>query len=231
MKSFELLPSTLRLIFPYAFAENKWKLIESSFFQQNYPLLWNNYLLGMRTALDRRESGRFAGSQFYQYSRPQNFAPLSKPKIISPDICEHPQMGWDAAGKCVFSGGAAGGVAIVPNDGIDFRFLMGILNSSFAEYWIRTNGTPFRGGYLNCEIRFIRDLPIKLPETVAEKKLAGRIADSVRAIMTAKNALRDPMLSDHEKSQLERTVETHEKRIDVDVFALYGVDGLPGNDA
>jgi hypothetical protein len=200
-----------------------------------FPLLWKDYLPEMRTALDRREKGRFKGERFYQYSRPQNFAPLSKPKIINPDICEHPQMCWDASGRSVFSGGAAGGVAIVPTKQIDGMLLMGILNSKLADNWIRANGTPFRGGYLNCEIRFIRDLPIKLPTTAADKKLAERITQSVRAIMDAKAALRPPQpasgkagLSDREIKQHQAAIEAHEASINKAVFELYGVDGLPG---
>ncbi|MCC6284377.1 MAG: Eco57I restriction-modification methylase domain-containing protein [Phycisphaerales bacterium] len=228
MKAFDLLPSPLRLIFPYLSDDKAWRLATPDEMEERFPLLWKDYLPDMRTALDKREKGRFKGERFYQYSRPQNFAPLSKPKIINPDICEHPQMCWDASGRSVFSGGAAGGVAIVPTKQIDGMLLMGILNSKLADNWIRANGTPFRGGYLNCEIRFIRDLPIKLPTTPADKKLAERITGSVRAIMDAKAALRRPKLSDRETKQHEAAIEAHEDRINKAVFALYGVDGLPG---
>jgi type I restriction-modification system DNA methylase subunit len=227
MKSYQLLPSPLRLVFPYRREGKTWRLLDPKEIREQFPRLWTNYLLKMKDALDRRENGRFSGDHFYQYSRPQNFEPLSKPKIINPDICEHPQMCFDDAGLTVFSGGAAGGVAIVPNDDIDTFFLLGLLNSAYADRWIRENGTPFRGGYLNCEIRFIRNLPIKLPKTAAEKQLAGEIGASVRAIMAAKTALQNPALSDGEKRRHESTVETHEQRIDQAVFQLYGVDGLP----
>lgn len=231
MKAFDLLPSPLRLIFPYLSEDKGWRLATPAEMEERFPLLWNDYLPEMRAALDKREKGRFKGERFYQYSRPQNFAPLSKPKIINPDICEHPQMCWDASGRSVFSGGAAGGVAIVPSEQIDAMLLIGILNSKLADNWIRANGTPFRGGYLNCEIRFIRDLPIKLPTTAADKKLAARITDSVRAIMDAKTALRQPKLSDRETKQHEAAIEAHEDRINKAVFELYGVDSLPNNEA
>ena len=68
--------------------------------------------------------------------------------------------------------------------------------------------------------------PIKVPETVQEKRLADRITVSVRAIVEAKTKLRDGM-SDRERGALERDVENHERRIDELVFGLYGVDGLP----
>ncbi|MBN8646137.1 MAG: Eco57I restriction-modification methylase domain-containing protein, partial [Planctomycetes bacterium] len=207
MKAFDLLPSPLRLIFPYLSEDKGWRLATPAEMEERFPLLWKGYLPEMRAALDKREKGRFKGERFYQYSRPQNFEPLSKPKIINPDICEHPQMCWDASGRSVFSGGAAGGVAIVPTKAIDAMLLIGILNSKLADNWIRANGTLFRGGYLNCEIRFIRDLPIKLPKTAEDKKLAARITESVRAIMEAKAALRQPKLSDREIKQHEAAIE------------------------
>ena len=81
----------------------------------------------------------------------------------------------------------------------------------------------------------------KLPTTAADQKLAARIIESVRAIMDAKAKLRAPAppfsgvkgrlksagLSNRETKSLEAEVETHERRIDDAVFALYGVDGLP----
>jgi len=227
LKAYEVRPTSLFLILPYSRKGTKWTLISPDVMRSRFPLLWNGYLIPLRSDLNKREKGRFDGEEFYQYSRPQNFEPLSRPKIMSPDICEHPQMCWDSTGKLVFSGGAAGGVAIVPGPKADPFLLLGVLNSRLADHWIRTHGTPFRGGYLNCEIRFIRDLPIKLPETKEEKKLADRIVESVREIMSVKVKLRDRLLSDREREQLERTVEADERRIDEAVFALYGVDGLP----
>ncbi len=46
--------------------------------------------------------------------------------------------------------------------------------------------------------------------------------------MDAKAALRQPKRSDRETKQHEAAIEAHEKRINKAVFALYGVDGLPG---
>jgi hypothetical protein len=46
-------------------------------------------------------------------------------------------------------------------------------------------------------------------------------------IMDAKFKLRDAKLSDREHKTLEGEVESHEPRIDEDVFRLYGVKGLP----
>jgi hypothetical protein len=146
---------------------------------------------------------------------------------MNPDICEHPQMCWDETGEYVFSGGAAGGVAIVPNSDVVPHLLLGILNSKIVDDWIRACGTPFRGGYLNCEIRFIRDIPIKIPQTTEDKNLANRIVQAVRTIIEAKVNLRDGRLSDRERRTLEGDVESNERWIDEAVLRLYRVEALP----
>ena len=46
--------------------------------------------------------------------------------------------------------------------------------------------------------------------------------------MSAKVKLRGTSLSDRERISLEGDVESYERRIDEDVFRLYGVEGLPG---
>jgi uncharacterized protein Yka (UPF0111/DUF47 family) len=84
-----------------------------------------------------------------------------------------------------------------------------------------------QSGWFAYNKQFIEQIPIKLPETVSEKKLADRITESVRAIMDAKTKLRDSKLSDRERDSFERDVENLEHRIDDLVFRLYGVDGLP----
>ena len=73
----------------------------------------------------------------------------------------------------------------------------------------------------------IAQIPIKLPITVEDKKLASRIATDVRAIMASKVKLRDANRSDRDRTSLEREVDFRERRIDEDVFRLYGVEGLP----
>jgi len=62
------------------------------------------------------------------------------------------------------------------------------------------------------------------------------MADTLKAKLRApaapfsgvKGRLKPPGLSDRETKSLEAEVEAHEHRIDEAVFALYGVDELPG---
>lgn len=222
MRRFHVRPTTLRLVFPYEISGEKWRILRPEEIRKATPRLWE-YLENMRPALARREHGRFDGDLFYQYSRQQNFVPLSKPKIISPDIAERPRMSWDPTGRFVFSGGAAGGVAIAPREGYAPMFLLGLLNSRWAESVIRAGGTEFRGGYLNCEIRFLRNLPVAVLTSRASESLAAQIAECARKIVIAKEDLLRPELGQREREGQDRECEANEERLDELVFKLYGV--------
>jgi hypothetical protein len=228
MKAFEILPTGLAVVFPYTCEPDGWRLYTTREMKSQFPLLWRDYLVPLRKTLANREEGRWDGEEFYKYSRPQNFAVLTSPKIMNPDICEHLQMCWDEGGRYVFSGGAAGGVAIVADEKkVSSLFLLGVLNSYLAERWIRAKGTPFRGGYLNCEIRFIRDFPIRLPQNAHQEMQANRIAESARNIIEIKKKLVAATTSQRERGSLETEIESDLRRINEAVFRLYGVDGLP----
>jgi len=226
MRRYWIESSPLRLIFPYVVDSENWRILRPEELSRLYPL-GAEYLAKLRRALERREAGRYRGPMFYRYSRQQNFLPLSKPKIIVPDIADRARFAYDENGSYVFSGGGAGGNAIIPTQGVPPRLLLGILNSRVTEAQLRISGTVFRGGWLNCEIRFLRGLRIKLPNTPTERKLADRIIERVEWILAAKKELRNIAGSDRAIERLQREIEAHEQRIDELVCRLYGVDEIP----
>ncbi len=227
MKRYEISQTNLLLIFPYIVVDNKWRIIEPDELKDAYPLTFA-YFEKLRSQLDRRESGKFAGDHFYQYSRQQNFVPLSKAKIVSPDMADKPRFSYDNIGKYVFSGGAAGGVCIIPKKSLNPLYLLGLLNSSLIHKLIKQkNGVGFRGGYLNCEIRFLRNIPIQLPNCQKHYSIQEKLCEFVQKIIDKKVTLQKPTISDQERQQLEREIEAYENRIDELVCKLYGVDKIP----
>ena len=133
----------------------------------------------------------------------------------------------DPNGEVIFSGGGAGGNGIIPKDKKLFAFLMGILNSSFAEVYVRQNGTQFRGGYLNCEIRFIKDIQIAILRDSYDKQLAKKISVMAQRVVELNRAKSASRLGDRERERIERAIEAHESQIDELVCELYGVDTIP----
>ncbi len=107
------------------------------------------------------------------------------------------------------------------------NYLLGLLNSKCLDTFLQCVTTPFHSGWFAYSKAYIAQIPIKIPETASEKKLATRIVDAVEQIMADKMKLRDKKLSDREQRSLIGNVEALEHRIDDAVFALYGVSGLP----
>lgn len=230
MRRYWIRPSPLRLIFPYVVTRETWRILQPKELARLYPL-GMEYLAKLRPVLERRENGRYRGSMYYQFSRQQNFVALSKPKIVVPDIADRMRFAYDDRGDCVFSGGGAGGNAILPAQGISPHLLLGILNSRLMEELVRISGTVFRGGWLNCEIRFLRGLRIKLPQNSSERRLADQIINRVECIIAAKKELQNIAGSDRAVERIEREIEAHEQRIDELVCRLYGIDEIPEGEA
>jgi len=235
--------SIMGVLFPYELHDKRWRLIPPERMAAEFPKAFT-YLQACRKKLEMREKGRFKGETFYQFSRPQNFEVMSLPKIMVPAIAKRAEYAFDDKGEHFFvgSGGGGGGAhAVLPNIPIDLYYLCGILNSKCLDTFLQKITTPFHSGWFAYSKLYLAQIPIKLPETSEDRKLAGRITESVRAIMDAKAKLRPSAgpfpgvkgrlkvaaLSDRETKSLEAEVEAHEKRIDDAVFALYGVDGLP----
>ncbi len=221
------------LLLPYDRANGK--LISWADLCTRYPLC-AEYVSQFRSTLTEREKGKFA-HRWWGFSGAKNIERWSTSKILVPYMIDRLQAVVDREGR-FFVNVTTGGYgltlqpAVLPELGdLAMEYMVGLLNSALLDYAMRRLSNHFHGGYYPANKQYLQHLPIKIPSTVEDKQLAGRITDSVRAIIVAKTRLRPgatPPLSDRERTGLETEVEAHERRIDEAVFRLYGVDGLPG---
>jgi len=243
MKRWLPLASPQVVLFPYERKGKAFELVSATEFRKNAPLTWD-YMLQCRPHLASRERGTFEGDRWYGYVYPKNLASMSKRKLLTPSLGQRAEFCFDPKGDQFFvgsGGGGGGGYGILLPDPKLYEYVLGLLNSKLLDWYLQQITTPFHSGWFAYNKQFIDQIAIKLPTTAADKKLAERITQSVRAIMDAKAKLRaadTPFsgvkgrlkpagLSDRETKSLESEVEAHERRIDESVFALYGVDGLP----
>jgi type I restriction-modification system DNA methylase subunit len=220
-------------------------LLTAKVMESEFPRAWA-YLSRHRATLAAREKGRFSEA-WWSLSRAQNIRRWSGSKVLVPYMISRLQAVYDAEGS-FFVNVTTGGYGLEVRTDMTAKpwedaplYLVGLLNSRLLDHCMRQISNHFHGGYYPANKQYLQHLPIKLPTTAEDKRLAGRIVESVRAIMDAKAKLRAPAppfsgvkgrlkpagLSDRETKSLEAEVEAHEKRIDEAVFALYGVDGLP----
>jgi hypothetical protein len=227
MKRWTPILSEQVVIFPYAKDGVNFRLVQEKKMRMETPGTWN-YMERCRSALSKRERGTYEGSEWYGYVYPKNLASMSLPKILTPSLAQRGEYCLDKTGDYFFVGsGGGGGYGILLHKAKMYEYVLGLLNSTLLNWFVQKITTPFHSGWFAYNKQFIEQVPIKIPETADEKKLAERIVESVRAIMEAKTKLRDAKLSDRERRTLEGDVENHERRINELVFRLYGVEGLP----
>ncbi|MHB1034587.1 MAG: Eco57I restriction-modification methylase domain-containing protein [Pirellulales bacterium] len=221
--------SPLVVLFPYKRMRQGWVLIPPGEMAAKYPKAWD-YLSRCRKPLEQRERGRFAGDDFHQFSRPQNFGVMAQPKLLVPSIGTRGEFCLDSEGEFFFvgsGGGGGGGYAVVPSIDIDLAYLCGLLNSKVLDAFLKSITTRFHSGWYAYSKLYLAQLPIKIPETAAEKKHARQVVERVLRIVEVKKSRAAGNLSDRERERLEREAESHEQGIDKIVAQLYGVDESP----
>ncbi len=228
-----LRPAKLAVVFPFERSVNgRWGPMSKARLHEDFPLTEQFFADASNVVrLQERAKGKFRGADVYwDFVYRKNLAKQHLAKVCVPRLSETVKAALDdgrfESPYCLDNVDVCG--VIPEDDRLSLELLTGLLNSSLLDHVMRfTSRDNFRGGYLSLNKQYLAPLPIKLPDTVDEKKLAERISESVRAIMDAKRKLRAPALSDRECGVLKAEVEAHERRIDEAVFALYGVDGLP----
>ncbi len=229
MKRFVPVASDRFVLFPYETFRGQWRLIPTDKFASTYPRAWA-YLNEFRTQLEGRESGKMVGRHdWYAYVYPKNLEVMSSAKLLVPAIATHAQYCVDVRGEYYFvgSGGGGGGGYGIVTDAVDLRYLCGLLNSKCLDRYLRHVSTPFHSGWFAYSKLYLSQIPILLPATLEEKKLAERITESVDMIIGARIKLQAQALSDREKSQCESELDAHERRVDDLVQRLYGVESVP----
>lgn len=158
-RDYQILISNLLIIFPYYDSA----LIKAEELSKLYPATWS-YLNNHKAFLENREAGKMKGEKWYGYVYPKALSLIDKPKIFTPDIAPTPRISYDSNGEFMFTGGVSGGYGIVPNDDVSPYFLLAILNSKTAFWYITKTSTQMRGGWYSFESRYIKNVPIPFTE-------------------------------------------------------------------
>ena len=218
-------PTNLLILFPYQKTDSgAVQLVAERHLREELPLTYA-YLREVKGYLERREEGITKGTGWYSYTRTQNIDVIGLPKIITPDLAERSSFSYDGTGQVFFTGGAAGGYGILPNDDIDRRYLLGVLNSAVVNWFIQTSGTQMESGYYSYEARFIRSAPIRLIETSdkGSKALHDNIVALVDRMLELNKKKHSGKVAPSELHRLERETNATDAEIDDLVYELYGI--------
>ncbi|MDG0815941.1 Eco57I restriction-modification methylase domain-containing protein [Bdellovibrio svalbardensis] len=184
VKHFKVNKPSAYIILPYQRNEaGKALLIPNQEMKSDYPLTWR-YLKENKPLLEKREKGKWAGPDFHCFSRNQNLLRFQDPKIMIPYMVDKLCGFYDGAEKRYFVNVTTGGYGLElnPNSGVSYNYILGLINSTAMNFFIKKIGSTFRGGYFPCSTQFLRKLPIVMPSTKMEKEIVKKIEDLVAAI-------------------------------------------------
>jgi type I restriction-modification system DNA methylase subunit len=214
------------IIFPYEFASNPRgrmmaQLIQPTAFKARFPKCWD-YLDARRAELAGRSvTGGAAGAQqWYQYGRSQSLTKFDTPKIILPILSLEARYAYDDGNITVTGGGNGPYYMVRPRagSGVSNQLLLAILNHPMAEAFVRTNTSPFRGGYYSHGKQFIAPIPVPVPGE-PERVVIEQLVDRLIAALQAAESTRTP----HERQLQEREAADLRGQVEAAASALYGL--------
>lgn len=180
------------------------------------------YLRARKMELERRSvtGGAEDERQFYQFGRSQSLIKFNSPKIILPILSLDARYAYDDA-DIVVTGGGNGPYYMIrtrePDRVSDF-YLLAVLNHPLSEAFVRSNTSPFRGGYYSHGKQFIEYLPIPIP-TDAQR---SQIETLVGQLITALGGIPEARIP-HQRTSRERQAAALKIRIENQVTALFGL--------
>jgi predicted type IV restriction endonuclease len=221
IKRYALRPSGRVVVMPYRLQEGRAFLIPEPELERECPRALD-YLRESKSLLQARESGRFRGPAWYQYGRAQNIDLMLSPKILVPDIADRASFAFDADGRYAFTSG----YGIVLKDGVreSPKYVLGLLNSSLLDFYLKRVSTTLRGGYFRYFTQFVERLPVRTIEA-GGKTGRGRHDRMVACVdrMLALHQQLDATKRDRDRELLQRQIDATDREIDQLVYRLYGL--------
>ncbi|MBU4492686.1 MAG: Eco57I restriction-modification methylase domain-containing protein, partial [Euryarchaeota archaeon] len=175
----------LWIIYPYLLEDDNANLYSAEKLQKQFPKTWE-YFLHYENDLKGREGGKWKTvKDWYAYGRRQNIEMFERKKIMTQVLASKNSFTLDKEEIYYFVGGGnAGGYGITLKEGYDYKYILGLLNSSILEFYLKKISTIFRGGFYSYGRRFIEKLPIYIPKSSPEEALASSIVTNVDRILT-----------------------------------------------
>ncbi len=222
IRRYQLNNTSKRLIFPYMMRDGKSVLIPPKEYKEKFPLTWD-YLEQNRALLSSRNKGKM-GKEWYGYVYKKNHTRFNLPKLLVPSIATGSCFAPDIEGRYFFvgsGGGGGGGYGInLETENISYFYILGILNSSTLNSYLKQISTPFRGGYIALNRQYIEQLPIVIrPIDSPEAKQMTAFVERMLALHKQLAAANTP----NEKAMLQRQIDATDAQIDALVYELYGL--------
>jgi hypothetical protein len=212
------------VIFPYYIENEKAYLISENLLHDQYPKL-NQYLDMVKSFLKSGDRTK-KSIKVHEFSRHQNIDAMPKPKIILQVLANAPSFIYDEMGQYAFvGGGTAGGYGIICRDSrIDYKYLLGLLNSKLLFFYHKRIATPFGGGFFAYSKQYLEQLPIRTIDFTNKEDVArhDKMVKLVERMLKLHKDLKEAGTPEKDE-RIGREIRATDKEIDGLVYELYGL--------
>lgn len=181
IKRWKLNWSGLYLLHPYSKSKDGvTTLCSQKYLKEKLPKTWD-FFLKHKVELENREKGRMKNrNDWHGYIYPKNLEKFEVPKIIAADISNKNSFVLDEGGEWYFTGGY--GILLKDEFKDKMKYVLGLLNSKTLEFYFKQLATIKQGGFYEYRTQYLERLPIKIPKTLTEQKIANKIMQHVEQI-------------------------------------------------
>jgi hypothetical protein len=146
------------------------------------------YLKEHEKELASRVSIKGTGIKWYELSRPRDKSAFEGKKIVTPRLATGNNFALDETGQ-YYCGDTT--YVIVPDESVDIYYLLGLLNSSVLDFYLKQVSPFFMDKYFVYNASYTERFPIVVPKTDEEKAIEIRIGDLVRDILQKVNSQKE----------------------------------------
>jgi len=216
------------ILFPYRLVHGRAVLLSPKEMSEEYSQAWE-YLKATRSLLESREHGKWKHDKWYAFGRSQNLSEMEQPKLMTPSIASRASFMLDATANYYFigSGGEGGGgygITIKQDEKIAYEYILGLLNSRLLDAFLKSQSSPFSGGYYAYNRQYIEQLPIRLINLSdpVDKVRHDRMVKLVDSMLALHKQLSEAK-SAAQKEIIQRQIYATDAEIDRLVYELYGL--------
>jgi hypothetical protein len=194
--------ATDRIIFPYKRLRDGFKLFSEGQLRKNYPRTYA-YLLSQKQRLTRRKQFR----SWFGFSAARNLDLHDQATMIVPLLADRASFAPFPGDSKKYCPMASGGftLGVLPEAKVHWPFVLGVLNSRAAFWFLRQISNVFRGGWITCTKQYIGQVPVPLHATPNQQQQITRLVKKRIGV--------------HSEQEIPET----EAEIDEVVYELYGI--------
>jgi len=171
------------VVYPHIDIDGKTEVIEN--LNSKYPNTWR-YFKDNEAELKKRKylmdaikkGGR---KEWFEIWNPRSYNWFNQPKIITPNLSTENNFAFDE--DSVFLDHDCYGIILKDKRRNNYLYILGLLNSHLLEFYLKQISPYASGKYYRYMTGYLEQLPIKLPETPEEKKIADQIIKKVDEIL------------------------------------------------